>query len=423
MRRLLLVALFAAAWMAQGIAGNDDVLMYEKYFTGERLRVDFALYGDASTQGAALMQLRQEPVWGGPEVSLEDPFDYGHYRVRVFDVESGKLLYSKGFSTLFEEWRSTPQALVEQQAWVNSVTVPFPKDDVRVEIQSRTNHDMEFRTILSAQVDPQSIDIDRSGLAGGRVEKIAYSGDPAEKADIVFVAEGYAADQQDKFFKDAQRFADALIATHPFSGMKDDFNIWAVGTVSQDSGTDFSGEGIFANTALNSGFYTFGVDRYLTTRDMKSLRDALWNVPDDVVFILVNSDVYGGSGMYNQYACGTSDNAKTIEVFVHELGHCYAGLGDEYYTSEVAVTDFYSFDNEPWEPNITTLVDYASKWEDMQQRGECGLFEGAGYCAKGIYRPAEHCMMNDLKEFCPVCVRAIERMTDYYCGRRPGEER
>jgi hypothetical protein len=203
--------------------------------------------------------------------------------------------------------------------------------------------------------------------------------------------------------------------------------VWAVGLSSEESGTDVSGKGIFKHTALNSGYYTFGLDRYLTTPDMKSIRDAVWNVPCDAIFILVNAETYGGGGMYNFYAMGTADNARTASVFVHEFGHSFAGLADEYFTSTVAYDEnFYNLKLEPWEPNITTLVDFDSKWKDLlpeatpiptpadeAHEDALGVYEGGGYLAKGIYRPKVHCMMRDYGPFCPACDRAVQRMIDF----------
>ena len=289
---------------------------------------------------------------------------------------------------------------------------------------------MKFYPLMKTEVDPKSIFIDRGKLKENRVVAIQQNGDPTEKVDLVFVAEGYTAEEEDKFIADAHRFAEALFKTAPYDQRRQDFNVWAVAIDSEESGTDYSGKGIYKNTALNTGYYTFGVDRYLTTQDMKPIRDAVWNVPTDAIFLLINADTYGGGGMYNFYACGTAGHPKTPEVFTHEFGHSFAGLGDEYYSSEVAYSEFYNLDYEPWEPNITTLKDFGSKWKDMldattpvptpatpENQELLGVYEGGGYVSKGIYRPMQSCMMNDLKAFCPVCQRAILRMIDYYCDR------
>ncbi len=272
-------------------------------------------------------------------------------------------------------------------------------------------------------VDPKSIFIDRSALKTNKIIQLQHNGD--EKVDLVFLPEGYIVSEMEKFESDARRFMELLFATPPYDTRRSDFNIWAVDIPSEESGADVSGKGYFKNTAFNSGFYTFGLERYLTTSDMKSVRDAVWNVPCDAIFILVNTETYGGSGMYNFYAMGAADNKLTQKVFVHELGHSIAGLADEYFSSEVAYNDFYNLSHEPWEPNITTLVDFDSKWRDLLPQGtavptpaegnddKVGVYEGGGYMSKGVYRPMVHCMMRDYHPFCPVCRRVILKMIDY----------
>lgn len=420
-RKTLILPLALLCGLAGRAQGN-----FEDSFTEKSLRIDFALSGNKDSQSAAIERLREEPVWGGPRKNLVDTFHYGGYYINVYDAASDSLLYARGFNTLFEEWRTTEQARTETQSWTNSVAIPYPKAPVRIELTARDRSDMRFHPLLTQTVDPASIFIDRGKLKENTVTRLRYNGEPAGKVDLVFVAEGYTADEQAKFVADARRFEEALFATPPFDTRRADFNIWAVGTVSEESGTDLSGKGVFKHTALNSGYYTFGIDRYLTTPDMKAVRDAVWNVPCDAIFILVNTDAYGGGGMYNFYAMGTADHPRTPVVFVHELGHSLAGLADEYFSSEVAYQDFYNLEYEPWEPNITTLVDFGSKWEDLlpagtpiptpldeKHREKPGVFEGGGYVAKGIYRPMDHCMMRDYAPFCPACVRAIHQMIDF----------
>ena len=403
---------------------------FASYFESKSLRVDFALSGDSREQRAALQQLREEPVWGGPKINLIDPFEYGGYYVKVYDLQTNILIYSRGFNTLFEEWRTTDQALKETQSWSNSLSIPFPKKPVVFELLARERSDNQFNLLWKMEIDPASIFIDKSPLKNLKTEQLQHNGDPAGKIDLVFLAEGYTGGEMEKFDADARRFMEALFLTVPFSERRDDFNVWAVHLISEESGTDKSGEGLYRNTALNSGFYTFGIDRYLTTPDIKTIRDAVWNVPCDAIFILVNSSTYGGGGMYNFYAIGTADHARTIHVFVHELGHSLAGLADEYFNAEVAYNDFYYLDLEPWEPNITTLVNFDAKWKNRlqpdtpvptpdegQYAGKLGVFEGGGYLAKGIYRPMNNCTMRSQPPFCPVCEHAIVRMIDFLSDR------
>jgi hypothetical protein len=403
---------------------------FATYFEPKSLRVDFALSGNAREQQAALQQLREEPVWSGPVKNLIDPFEYGGYLVKVYDLQTNVLLYAKGFNTLFEEWRTTDQAIRETQSWTNSISIPFPRQTILFELLARERSDNQFRSLWKMEIDPKSIFINKSPLKTLHTERLQYSGDPSGKIDLVFLSEGYTTEEMNKFNTDARRFMEAMFRTVPFDEYRNDFNVWAVQLVSEESGTDKSGEGIFRNTALNAGFYTFGLDRYLTTPDIKAIRDAVWNVPCDAIFILVNSPAYGGGGMYNFYAIGTADNARTIDVFLHEFGHSFGGLADEYFSSEVAYNDFYNLQAEPWEPNITTLVNFDAKWKDMlpagtpiptlvegEYAGKLGVFEGGGYMAQGIYRPMNHCMMRSMAPFCPVCKRSITRMIDYFSDR------
>ena len=403
---------------------------FDTFFVKKSLRIDFALTGNATTQQAAIQQLREEPVWGGPVKNLEDPFNYGGYYVNVYDAESGRKIYSRGFNTLFEEWRTTDQAKSETQAWNNSVSVPFPKKPVQIEICARDKADMNFHPLLKQLVDPKSIFIDRSPLKKNKVVEILSNGDSSNKADLVFLAEGYTEAEMDKFEADAKRFTKTLFDTPPFGKYKADFNVWAVCVPSQESGMDVSGDGVWKNTALNSGYYTFGIDRYLTSQDLKPIRDAVWDVPCDAIFILVNSDTYGGGGMYNFYAMSTANNELTSVVFVHEFGHSFAGLADEYFQSEVAYNDFYNLKYEPWEPNITTLVDFDKKWKDLLPKNtpvptplddkfkdKTGVFEGGGYLSKGIYRPMDNCMMRNYHPFCPACQRGITQMINFLTDR------
>ena len=399
---------------------------YDRYFEDKSLRIDYMSIGDAKTQTAVVHELREEPVWGGPKKNLIEPFGYGEYLMEIYDASSDELIYSRSFCSLFGEWRTTAEAKTEIQAWYNSMSIPYPKDRIIVDLKARNKADMKFYSIMRHEIDPSSMFIDKAPLVDNKVVKIQDNGGPTDKVDLVFIAEGYTEAELDKFFKDAERFSEALFACPPFDTCRDDFNVWAVGTVSMDSGTSSSGIGIYKNTALKTGYYTFGLDRYLTTKDMKSIKDATWNVPCDAVFLLINAETYGGGGIYNSYACGTADNARTLNVFTHEFGHSFAGLGDEYFESEVAYESYYNLEKELWEPNITTLVEFDRKWKDLLPEGtpiptplndetkdKIGVFEGGGYLSEGIYRPMDHCMMRDYAPFCPACSRAILQMVDF----------
>lgn len=387
---------------------------FEKNFTGETLRVDYWAKGDRDNESAELISLTKTSEWCGPRENLVDTADLGDYRIVLKDARSGDTLYLSGFSTLFGEWRTTAEALDTTEMYWSVKTVPMPRRKASVLIECRDRHTMEFSTIGCFEVAPGKIRPCK--LSPNDVTEIMISGGITDKVDLTFLAEGYRDSERDKFLADVRKFTDALFLCPPFDKRKDDFNVRAVMLASDDSGVDFPGLGIFRCSALNASYYTFGTDRYLTTTDMKSVGDATWDTPTDAVFILVNEETYGGGGIYNFYAIGSSDNRRTLDVFIHEFGHSFGALADEYFDSETAYEEdaFYDLGAEPWEPNITTLVDFDRKWKSFHD----GLFEGGGYLPKGIYRPADHCMMRDYAPFCPACTRAIERNIDFLTDKK-----
>jgi hypothetical protein len=228
------------------------------------------------------------------------------------------------------------------------------------------------------------------------------------------------------------KFTGYFFACSPYKENKNNFNIWVVYAPSQESGTDVPGKRIYKNTIVNSSFYTFNTERYLMTMDVKDLRDIAANVPYDQIMILVNSPLYGGGGVYNYYSIVSSDNDYSDYVMTHEFGHAFADLADEYWTSDVAVTDYFNQKVEPVQPNITTLVDFGSKWKNLVDKNtpiptpndskyydKVGAFEGGGYVENGIYRPKFDCTMKSRSRnnFCPVCYNALSEMIKFYTDK------
>ena len=405
---------------------------FDTYFEPKTLRFDFYLAGDAKQQTAYFDGFRQEPVWGGPVTNLIERFNYGDYAIELYDKESNKLIYSTHFCTLFQEWRTTAEAKQTGKAFQNSAVMPYPKKDIILKLLARNYNTNKFELLYQTEVDPGSIYIDRSKLADNRIEKIQYNGNSNEKVDLVYIAEGYTRNEQEKFFKDVKRLNDSLFRWEPFSKRCNDFNVWAVGLVSEESKTDYPGKDIWNNTILNSSYWTFGIDRYLTTTDYKLVRDAVWNVPCDAIIIVVNTDTYGGGGIYNFYDMVTADDKRSGRVIAHEFGHSFGGLADEYFESAVTYDEsIFNLKTEPWQPNVTTLIDFDIKWKNMlpkntpiptpvdkSQPYKLGVYEGAGYMLKSIYRPADCCMMRNNNPFCPVCQQSINKMIDFYIDKK-----
>lgn len=402
---------------------------YSSYFSLKSLRFDFLLGGNAEEVVVYPGQMKQEPYWAGSLTNLVDTFHYGTYRFSVFDAGSDSLLFSKGFSTLFQEWQTTAEAKETNKTFYQAAVFPFPKKKVRLEIDAR-QWEGHFKTIFETEIDPDDHFILKEDPLPFDTISIVENGNPNEKVDVVILAEGYTSEEMDKFEADARRVTGYLFEEEPFKSEKEKFNVRAILTLSVDSGTDIPGDGVYKNTFFNATFYTFDVPRYLTTSDMKSIYDAAAGVPYDHVYVLVNTDRYGGGGFYNFLSICSADDRLTKEVFIHEFGHGFAGLGDEYYTSSVAYEDFYNLETEPWEPNLTTLVDFERKWKEKVENSTpvptpreaeysntVGAFEGGGYMTEGIYSPYMDCRMksNYAKQFCPVCDQAIRKMIDFHC--------
>ena len=357
-----------------------------------------------------------------------DKFDYGKYKFIVKDEKSGEEIYTRTYSTLFSEWQTTDEAKKTTKSFSETVTLPFPKKSVVVEFYSRDRKNLLHKK-FEYKVDPKNYFIKKERVQQFDNFKVLYNGDPSIKVDIVIIPDGYTKDEMQKFKDDCNKFSEYLFNISPYKQNKDKFNIWAVESPSKESGTDIPADGVWKSTIANSSFYTFDSERYLMIVDNKNLRNLAANAPYDQIFVLVNSSKYGGGAIYNHYSVCSSDNKYSDYVFPHEFGHGFAGLADEYYTSDVAYQDFYPLDIEPLEPNITTLVDFDSKWKDMVDTdtpiptpdekiysNKVGAFEGGGYVAKGVYRPKQDCSMKSISvdNFCPVCQRAIQWIIDFY---------
>jgi hypothetical protein len=337
---------------------------FDEWFTDGVMRVDLVFTGTAETTDYAFSGIRRENYYSGSRNVLIDPFDYGDHKFQVRDATTGKLVFSHTYCTLFREWQTTLESDTLKRAFPHVIRFPWPKKTVVLEIFDRDDAG-QFQCAWSGMLDPSSPYVDPVNPLPFKTADLEINGPPAEKVDILFLAEGYRSEEMDKFIADAKRSVDFIFSEEPFKSNRKAFNIRAVKSVSIDSGTDVPGQGIWKNTVLNSSFYTFGIERYMTTLDYRSVCNVASNAHYDQIYILVNTSKYGGGGIYNHYSISSADNEQSREVLIHEFGHAFAGLADEYFTSAVAYNDYFNLEVEPWNPNLTTLVDFASKWEDM----------------------------------------------------------
>ncbi len=397
--------------------------VFEQLFDQGVMRIDLVFSGTAEETSYALSGVKKEQYYSGSKSRLIDPFDYGDHKFVVKDKASGEMIFSHSYCTLFREWQTTEESQNLRRAYPHVLRFPWPLAEVEVEIHDR-NKAGDFVKSWSGTFDPASLYSDPGNPYLFESVELEINGSTEEKVDILFLAEGYTAEEMDKFIEDATRSAGYIFSEEPFKSKRQYFNIRAVKSISQDSGTDIPGDSIWKNTAVNSSFYTFGIERYMTTMDYKAVCDVAACAPYDQIYILVNTDKYGGGGIYNHYSISAADNLQSRAVVIHEFGHAFGGLADEYFNSAVAYNDFFPLEVEPWNPNLTTLVDFSSKWKAMILEGTpvptpaeeafnevVGVYEGGGYVAKGVYRPMIDCRMhtNDAV-FCPVCSSALKKM-------------
>jgi hypothetical protein len=489
-KRLMIIAAVLVAALGAGLRGqapstfNDD-------FVDKALRVDLFFVGDARDESVTIDHLYQEGLWPESRTHLLEPFENGRFAVKLYDVASNRLIYSRGFDTMFGEYKTTTPAINGvKRVFARSVRVPYPRRPVLFVIETRDKKNI-LHPLMTEAIDPADYHIIRETTAAGDfIYEARRAGDPHASVDLVFIAEGYTGEDRDKFKADVDRFSGYLFSVEPYKGLQGRFNITGVLRPSPERGMDEPRQGSFKKTGLNASFNAFDLDRYMLIEDGHRLREIAAQVPYDVLVVLVNSKRYGGGGIYNDYCVTTVDNGASKGVFVHEFGHSFAGLADEYYASDVAYNDFYPKGVEPLEPNITALLDPARvKWggllspglsvptdwgkekiealqterrkngqamreaaEAAKEKGpagdkarkalkkceevertlskrtenirksyatlddKVGVFEGAGYAAKGLYRPMVYCLMifNPKDEFCRVCQQAIRRMINYY---------
>lgn len=388
---------------------------FDDYFCDATLRLDYIFAGDAEHQSIYLDKLNRSPRWYGKRTRLQEVPVKGNGQVKVKDHKTGTLIYRNSFSTLFQEWLSYDEAKTTQRSFENVFLVPMPKDTVDITIELFDNRQVICATMTHTVV-PDDILIRHIGENDVTpYETLSAADNPDRCINIAFVAEGYTDEEMNTFLDDCNIACEALFEHEPFRSMKSRFNIVAVKSASAESGTSEPGNGTWRDTALGSHFNTFYSDRYLTTLNQKSLHDVLAGIPYEHIIVLVNTDKYGGGGILNSYNLSMTHHPKFRPVVVHEFGHSFAGLADEYAYENEAVP-MYPHDVEPWEPNITTLVDFDSKWKDMAGKDGVSIYEGAGYSLNGVYRPCEDCRMrsNENPEFCPVCQKAIVNLINFY---------
>ena len=439
------------------------------------LRVDIQHAGNASSEAFALDRVVVEPLpWPGNPARPIDGSNRGNNKFEVVDPDSGKVLYSRGYSTIFAEWRSTDEAKAMRRSFQESLRFPMPSKPVDVRILGRDAANA-FAPLWTVRIDPGDLAVERVAWpARGKLIAIHHSGDSATKVDLLILGDGYAADELGKFEQQARALSAHLFSVSPFKERANDFNVWALTVPVPVSGVSRPSTGIHRASAVGLRYDIFGSERYALTLDNRAFRDLAQYAPYEFVEILFNGKTYGGGGIFGEFSTAAADSDWANYLFVHEFGHHFAGLADEYYTSEVAYASAATQRVEPWEPNVTALHDpKAVKWarrvsngtplptpwskqafeayektvqatrrqlrKDQRPEAEMtalfhaeqahegelfdrspyhravGAFEGANYEATGYYRPQMQCIMFSRDDaFCQVCRDAISDIIDLY---------
>lgn len=403
--------------------------VFADHFADKTLRVDYIFNGNASGQAICLNGLSALPTWAGRKHHLAELPLQGNGQIIMRNAASGKTIYTTSFSSLFQEWLETDETRNVTKGFENTFLLPYPLQPVEIEI-TLLDPRRNVRASMKHIVHPNDVLIEQKGNSHITPHKYLLHNDSPEKCiDVAILAEGYTLQEIQTFYEDADIACKSIFDHEPFKSMKKRFNVVAVASPSTDSGVSVPRLNEWKHTAFGSHFSTFYSDRYLTTSRVKAIHDALAGIPYEHIIILANTEEYGGGGIYNSYTLTTAHHPMFRPVVVHEFGHSFGGLADEYFYDNDVMTDTYPLDIEPWEQNISTQVDFAAKWKDMlsentpvptpaevSENYPTGVYEGGGYSAKGIFRPAENCRMrtNEYPAFCPVCQRALRRIIEFY---------
>jgi hypothetical protein len=475
MRGASFIAALTALFVISVSHPSSQSAGFDGFFTGGTMRVDYIHSGGLGQEIVALERVVSDGPWPGSRTRLVDDLNLGKYLFEVIDRATNRTIYSRGFASVYGEWETTPEFRKLHRSFSESLRFPWPKSPVQVVLKKR-DRENSFHQFWSTVVDQNSRFVNRADPPkAGTVWTLFESGPPTQKVDILLISEGYTAAELPKFHADAKRLVDALFAVEPFRSRKNDFNVRGLDVPSPQSGVNRPHVGSFRRTPISAEYNIFDSERYVLTLDNKALRDAAASAPYEFIEILVNEQQYGGGGIFNDQATSAVDTGFAEYVFIHEFGHHFAGLADEYYTSDVAYETGAADQPEPWERNITALKDPQQlKWRDlvepgtplptpwdkepyetksrevqarrrelrakgvpeaeidkhfrdqmawdskflssMKYSGKVGAFEGAGYETKGLYRPEADCIMftRDPVGFCRVCRRAIGTIIDQY---------
>jgi hypothetical protein len=423
----ILSALFLSV-LFSGIKVDSDSPNFDWSRT---LRVDLVLAGNSQYQKAYVAAIKRYTGSVASPNQAVSPFEYGDYSFTLSDINTGDTLFLRSFSTLFEEWQTLDEAKERERAFQETIEMPLPLKKVKLALDYRRKDGSPDR-LIDEVLDSGNYFVSEF-IPDRHPERIIHKATNSASVNFLFLAEGYRAEEAELFYSDAAKLSQVLLDTEPYKSYRNAINIRAIAVPSAESGYDDPNQNVWKNTRFSSGFNTFGVERYLETEACWDIYDVAAQAPHDHIILIVNSDKYGGGGVFNHFSIVTAAHPMSGVVLVHEMGHGFGGLGDEYFNGESTYNNFYNKQIEPRQPNLTTLVDFDSKWKHLlaedipvptparaQYKNVTAVFEGGGYQRKGVYRPAMECRMrtNEAEGFCEVCKEVLAASLEFFSGRK-----
>ena len=260
----------------------------------QTLRVDYGHTGDATSERFGVDRVVLEPLpWPGDLGKSTDASNLGKYCFEVTDLATGKLLYSRGFASIYGEWETTDEAKTLSRSFSESLRFPQPAGPVRIRVKKRDAQNA-FQAIWTFDLDPKNPLIERAAQpVAGALITLQKAGEPADKVDILILGDGYTAAERGKFEQQARRVMELLFQQSPFKQHRNDFNVWALCPPSKESGISRPSTGVHKHTPLGTTYDAFGSERYVLTFDNRAFRDIAAQAPYEFVEILTNSETYG----------------------------------------------------------------------------------------------------------------------------------
>ena len=331
------------------------------------------------------------------------------------EIDNPRIIHFEDFS---DNKPSKTEVILEDSFFI--IKVPDFSNIDKIEFYKSDNHDLVFKKLNEVQLSNNISDNNRQIFP---VTDIMVNGDNDSRVNIVFLGDGYRQNQMNDYIADVQEVSSALFSTIPYSNYMNYFNVYAVEVPSQDSGTDHPGTApdcggyndnvFYADTYFDSSFDLYNIHRLLYIQDQSAAFDVLAdNVPDwDIVFVMVNTAMYGGAG--GTFAVFSRHSTST-EIAIHEIGHSFAGLADEYWAGFNYAGEYA---NMTANNNSETI-----KWNSWLYDNGIGIYahDNPG---NEWYKPHQNCKMQFLgPPFCSVCIEhtiksvydILEPINSYY---------